>query len=564
MQVLTEYHQIQLPNQLLESYEPGKPMMITGVVIQRSNAKNRNGRVYPADVLRREIDKYNDTMVKSNRALGELDHSDCFCSPEFEVLTESGWKKFSDLSIGENVLSVNPNNRLYEYKPILGFVNAPYSGDAYEIKGRNIDTKITPNHKFLLEDRHGNLSFHTIEEIHSNRKKFNKHKIIKSGIWDTPKREVVLDKVEYRTHSKKVYVDNIAVDSKVLAGIVGIWLAEGHTKKHKKSQVGQVCITQKEGNKCEEIISLLDKSPFSYRVSKKHGAENTNIISIKDHRLYNYLNDLGNKYTKCIPQEIKNLDSESLTELLYFYNVGDGRNQINCGRERMNVFTVSPALIGDLQECQIKTGNSGNITIAHKAGSGNGVLKGRKIIATTDLYQLELSKMKGIYLDDRFIKIEKTTHEGGIYCLEVQDNHTFCVRQKGKFFISGNSNVVNLKNVSHNIKKIYWKGDDVCGDIEILDGDEFPAGRIAAGLLRRGIPVGISSRGMGSVHEGNDGTVTVNDDFNLLTFDLVSFESTQGANLTLREGYEATKTFYNNIDRIVKDLICNNTGVCHC
>jgi hypothetical protein len=126
------------------------------------------------------------------------------------------------------------------------------------------------------------------------------------------------------------------------------------------------------------------------------------------------------------------------------------------------------------------------------------------------------------------------------------------------------SNVVNLKNVSHNIKKIYWKGDDVCGDIEILDGDEFPAGRIAAGLLRRGIPVGISSRGMGSVHEGNDGTVTVNDDFNLLTFDLVSFESTQGANLSLKEGYEATKASYSNIDRIVKDLICNNTGVCHC
>ena len=202
MQVLTEYHQIQLPNQLLEAYEPGKPMMITGVIIQRSNAKNRNGRVYPSDVLRREIDKYNDTMVKSNRALGELDHSD--------------------------------------------------------------------------------------------------------------------------------------------------------------------------------------------------------------------------------------------------------------------------------------------------------------------------------------------------------------------------SNVVNLKNVSHNIKKIYWKGDDVMGDIEILDGDEFPAGRIAAGLLRRGIPVGISSRGMGSVHESHDGTVTVNDDFNLLTFDLVSFESTQGANLNLREGYEATMASYTNIDRIVRDLICNNTGVCHC
>lgn len=127
------------------------------------------------------------------------------------------------------------------------------------------------------------------------------------------------------------------------------------------------------------------------------------------------------------------------------------------------------------------------------------------------------------------------------------------------------SNVVNLKNVSHNIKKIYWNGDDVMGDIEILDGDEFPAGRIAAGLLRRGIPVGISSRGMGSVQEAADGTVVVNDDFNLLTFDLVSFESTQGANLTLKEGFDASNANkFTRIDQIVRDIICNNTGICHC
>jgi hypothetical protein len=68
---------------------------------------------------------------------------------------------------------------------------------------------------------------------------------------------------------------------------------------------------------------------------------------------------------------------------------------------------------------------------------------------------------------------------------------------------------------------------------------------------------------MGSVQESHDGTVVVNDDFKLLTFDLVSFESTQGANLTLKEGYEMTQSFQ-NIDTIIKDLICNNTGVCHC
>jgi hypothetical protein len=126
-------------------------------------------------------------------------------------------------------------------------------------------------------------------------------------------------------------------------------------------------------------------------------------------------------------------------------------------------------------------------------------------------------------------------------------------------------NVVNLKNVSHKINKIYWDGDDVMGDVEILDDPEFPAGRIAAGLLRRKIPVGISSRGLGSVTEGRDGTSTVNDDFNLLTFDLVSFESTQGSNMMLQEGVKMIEeNKYKNVDDIIRDLICNNAGYCPC
>jgi hypothetical protein len=153
----------------------------------------------------------------------------------------------------------------------------------------------------------------------------------------------------------------------------------------------------------------------------------------------------------------------------------------------------------------------------------------------------------------------------GVLRKEIEEYNSNMVKQNRALgeLDHSDSNVVNLKNVSHNIVNIYWKGDDVMGDIEILDGDEFPAGRIAAGLLRRGIPVGISSRGMGSVQESHDGTVVVNDDFKLLTFDLVSFESTQGANLSLKEGYEMPQSFQ-NIDTIIKDLICNNTGVCHC
>lgn len=122
---------------------------------------------------------------------------------------------------------------------------------------------------------------------------------------------------------------------------------------------------------------------------------------------------------------------------------------------------------------------------------------------------------------------------------------------------------VNLKNASHIITEMWWEGDEVYGNIEILDGEEFPAGRIAAGLLRRKIPVGISSRALGSVTEAN-GVSMVNDDLALGCFDLVSYESTIGSTLNLNEGAVVKSNKYDKLDQIIYDIICNNSGACAC
>ena len=88
------------------------------------------------------------------------------------------------------------------------------------------------------------------------------------------------------------------------------------------------------------------------------------------------------------------------------------------------------------------------------------------------------------------------------------------------------SPVINLKNVSHNIREIYWEGDDVCGVVEILST---PSGNILKELLKNNIRLGISSRGLGSVKELSDGTVMVQEDFELVGWDFVSNPSTHGA-----------------------------------
>ena len=96
------------------------------------------------------------------------------------------------------------------------------------------------------------------------------------------------------------------------------------------------------------------------------------------------------------------------------------------------------------------------------------------------------------------------------------------------------SSVVNLNNVSHNILDMAWKNDDLVGAVEVLGTQ---AGNILKELFKSGIKLGISSRGLGSVKEMNEGdgeedTVQVQPDFELIAFDFVSNPSTHGAFLS--------------------------------
>ena len=106
------------------------------------------------------------------------------------------------------------------------------------------------------------------------------------------------------------------------------------------------------------------------------------------------------------------------------------------------------------------------------------------------------------------------------------------------------SSVVNLNNASHNVIEMHWDGDDLLGTVEVLST---PSGNILKELFKSGIKLGISSRGLGSVEpmresEGDDGTVEVQPDFELIAFDFVSNPSTHGAFMRpVNEGVEKQK-----------------------
>ena len=126
------------------------------------------------------------------------------------------------------------------------------------------------------------------------------------------------------------------------------------------------------------------------------------------------------------------------------------------------------------------------------------------------------------------------------------------------------SSVVNLNNVSHNVLKIWWEGDDLNGAVQILDT---PSGNILKSLFKAGITLGISSRGLGSVKElRNEGVVEVQEDFELICWDFVSNPSTHGAfmrpmgmNESTNKNIEQNK--YARVNQLITSILCED-GKC--
>jgi hypothetical protein len=97
------------------------------------------------------------------------------------------------------------------------------------------------------------------------------------------------------------------------------------------------------------------------------------------------------------------------------------------------------------------------------------------------------------------------------------------------------SSIISIDRISHNITDIWWEGNTVLGKLEVLMSPGFInygiiscQGDQIANLIRKNIMIGVSSRGVGSL-EKKDGKNYVQDDFELICWDIVTSPSTPGS-----------------------------------
>lgn len=146
-----------------------------------------------------------------------------------------------------------------------------------------------------------------------------------------------------------------------------------------------------------------------------------------------------------------------------------------------------------------------------------------------------------IYLTN--IEASLEAFDGDVYCVSTP-NKNWLMRYNGKSAWTHNcdhpeSSVISADRVSHNITKTWWEGNTLMGTMEILMSPGFiksgivsTKGDDVANLLRHGIKIGVSSRGIGSLAKDKTGNLVVQEDFELICWDVVTAPSTPGAWIT--------------------------------
>jgi hypothetical protein len=529
-------------------------------------------------VLKREIDKFQE-LIEEGRAFGALDHPECFRDTAKVLTSKNGWKYIKDVLIGEEVLSLNIKTEQIESKKVTKVIYQDYSGEMIKFDSRNLRTIVTPNHKMLVK-KHDIYSYITAEELFEDYKfkslkyiGFGKYKdkfgniikrckgknlirdynIPKIGTWAgietdkfifpgiekenlKEKNKYAWKKRQYTEEELEKFSEDLVVDVDTYTGFIGLYLSEGSSNSGKNLLISQSNKDSYPQNKVKDFFkNLPNEIDWEY--------DGNHYYKIKDPRIGYYFSDKefgNNVYDKKIPINIKQYSSNILEKIFNWFNIGDGRRHMSNNSPR-DIFSVSEQLIDDLHEIYIKIGKSGNRKIYKTIKDYfyvNHIIKAEN---KKPLHVFNCSSQNIVTLS--CLDISKEYYNGKISCLEVEDNHNFYVMDDRTTFWTGNSSIVELNNACHLIKKMYFDGNKVLIETQVLDTD---SGKNLKAILKAGGKVGISSRSYGSTTAIDEETEQVNDDLSLLTGDIVSQPSVKSAILSESLIYKHKKLINEN------------------
>ncbi|MBO3833213.1 MAG: hypothetical protein FGF51_07545, partial [Candidatus Brockarchaeota archaeon] len=336
----------------------------------------------------------------------------CF-DDQTRVLTKKGFKFFKDVTLQDEVATVNLKTGHLEYQHPTDKQVFEYSGPLFCFESRSLSLRVTPEHRLLVRERRDKewkFVNPTNFKIRSEFLKQVKWKGKNSKFFQIP----MVKGGNRLRHLGKIPIE-------IFLKFMGWYLAEGNAwrnnRKDRNSPDHIISIGQRNEKNRKEIASLIRKLGFSPNLSEK------DHIQFCSKELYSYLKQFGKSSEKFVPQFIKDLDSEKIKVFLFALFKGDGT--IENGKLR-RFSTKSKKLAEDVLECLLKIGKNGTIR-----------WDGERFIVSVQMEQLTPVFNK---------RPKLIRYRGKVYDLTVP-NGTLVVERNGKVVVSGNCVGWDLKDL---------------------------------------------------------------------------------------------------------------------
>ena len=382
----------------------------------------------------------------------------CFSS-DTEVLTDEGWKLFTDVKPGDLVLSMDPVTRKVEYAHIVRFYDTPYKGELFHFKKTGMDLMVTGNHRMICNERKD--LFCRADEVvpHYHSVPIRGLEYDWSGI-----HEEFFTLPSVMQNERYTHKDITVPEKKIPMGdwleFLGFWLADGCVRFGNNVNGNPrytISIKQNEDNE-KYVIDLYAKIGFPCKVERSSKTRNHNY-TVYSKQLWTYLAKFGKGIEKKFPTEVLYMEPAYMARFLDGYMKGNSQLSHIGGKVSQAIGSTAPKLCEGLQELILKV-RGVLVQFIQRKSKGNPYWMAN--------WAIETKKRNTDYPVP-----EKVQYDGTVHCLELDRNHTMLVRRNGlatwcgncfrdfvdwvdsadrDFYVIGNKNCVNYNEVFRKLR----------------------------------------------------------------------------------------------------------------
>jgi hypothetical protein len=376
-------------------YKEDEPAVVFNVIVDR----NEDDELFCKVVIRK---------------LRPVMNGDKFCvTSNHEVLTSTGWKFIDDITLDDEVATLNREFNDVEWRNPTELHEFDHDGDMYHVSNDAIDLVTTLNHKMYVRlvdtkrDVDGELKLQPYalrpaidiigKSVNYKRSAFNN-----------------LQDMRYFYLSNQLTRNRLDMNAWLI--FLGVYMSHGRIDQYRR-----VCIETSSQHIKDDIKFANSILNFDMKIVK-------NKFIITNEHLYRYLNNLGLNWDKFLPNWAFKLSAEQ--SLLLLNSITGNTNSTYNSYE---YYTESKKFADHIQILAINSEQTASVKVIHLNGR-DFMAKTNKYIVIISAYYLSLEPPMG----GPMAKEEVKPFKGKVYCITVPNN-VFMIRHNNKYCWTGNS-----------------------------------------------------------------------------------------------------------------------------